>query len=191
LKLPVPGPLSAAEPRAVAITDTIQLVLVCLTLAVAGPLLMHEVGSFDAVAEFAPDAFFAPFGGIPVFLTIAHAATGISILVDPGFYQRIFAAKDLRQARNAMLIAINIAFAYDWLATAGGMMAAAAVDAADRHVDDRFLRARCGDQRCVRSLAAPGEAERIRSAGRRQEAVEVEILRLSLSNNLYYDKTKR
>ncbi len=130
---------------AVAITDTIQFILMCLTLAIAIPLLMGKVGGFDAVAEFAPETFFAPFGGIPIFLMIAYAATGISILVDPGFYQRIFAAKDFRQARNAMLIAIGVWIAYDWLVTAGGMMAAAAVDAgdlpADLHPNDALLAA--------------------------------------------------
>jgi len=130
---------------AVAITDTIQFILMCLTLAIAIPLLMGKVGGFDAVADFAPETFFAPFGGIPIFLMIAYAATGISILVDPGFYQRIFAAKDFRQARNAMLIAIGVWIAYDWLVTAGGMMAAAAVQAgdlpADIHPNDALLTA--------------------------------------------------
>jgi len=130
---------------AVAITDTIQFVLMCLTLAIAIPLMMGKVGGFDAVAEFAPETYFAPFGGIPVFLMIAYAATGISILVDPGFYQRIFAAKNFRQARNAMLIAIGVWIAYDWLVTAGGMMAATAVDAgdlpADLHPNDALLTA--------------------------------------------------
>jgi SSS family solute:Na+ symporter len=130
---------------AVAITDTIQFILMCLTLAIAIPLLMDEVGGFDAVASFAPETYFAPFGGIPVFLVIAYAATGISILVDPGFYQRIFAARDFRQARNAMLIAVGIWIAYDWLVTAGGMMAAAAVHSgalsADVHPNDALLTA--------------------------------------------------
>jgi SSS family solute:Na+ symporter len=130
---------------AVAITDTIQFVLMCLTLAIAIPLLMGKVGGFDAVADFAPDTYFEPFGGMPVFLMIAYAATGISILVDPGFYQRIFAAKDYRQARNAMLIAIGVWTAYDWLVVAGGMMAAAAVHSgilpADLHTNDALLAA--------------------------------------------------
>jgi SSS family solute:Na+ symporter len=130
---------------AVAITDTIQFILMCLTLAIAVPLLMGKVGGFEAVAEFAPDTFFAPFGGIPILLMFAYAATGISILVDPGFYQRIFAAKSAQQARNAMLIAIGVWIVYDWLVTAGGMMAAAAVHAgdlpADLHPNDALLTA--------------------------------------------------
>jgi len=130
---------------AVAITDTIQFVLMCLTLAVALPMLLGKVGGFDAVAAAVPETHFEPFGGIPIFLMIAYAATGISILVDPGFYQRIFAAKSFRQARTAMLVAIGVWIAYDWLVTAGGMLAATAVQAgslpADLHSNDALLTA--------------------------------------------------
>jgi SSS family solute:Na+ symporter len=65
--------------------------------------------------------------------------------VDPGFYQRIFAAKSFRQARTAMLVAIGVWIAYDWLVTAGGMLAATAVQAgslpADLHSNDALLTA--------------------------------------------------
>jgi SSS family solute:Na+ symporter len=128
---------------AVAITDTIQFVLMCLTLSIAIPILMSEVGGFDAIALVAPEGYFAPFGGIPIWLMIAYAATGLSILVDPGYYQRIFAARSPIQARNAMLISVGIWMAYDWLVTAGGMLARAGVAAgtipADIHTNDALL----------------------------------------------------
>ena len=130
---------------AVAITDTIQFVLMCLTLAIAIPMLMTEVGGFEAVAASAPDGYFAPLGGMPIWLMIAYTAAGLSILVDPGFYQRVFAAKSARQARNAMLISIFIWIFYDWLVTAGGMLAFAAVAngtlPADLHSNDALLAA--------------------------------------------------
>ncbi|MCZ6852827.1 MAG: hypothetical protein O7G86_02805, partial [Gammaproteobacteria bacterium] len=104
-----------------------------------------EVGGFDAVSVIAPDGYFDWFGGMPVCLMIAYAATGISILVDPGFYQRMFAAADYRMARNAMLISVFVWLAYDWLVTAGGMLAAAAVSSgalpADMHSNDALLMA--------------------------------------------------
>ena len=128
---------------AVAITDTIQFVLMCITLAIAIPILMWELGGFDAVAASAPEGYFALFGGIPIWLMIAYAATGISILVDPGYYQRIFAARSPDQARNAMLISLVIWMAYDWLVTAGGMLARAGVAAGvipgDIHSNDALL----------------------------------------------------
>ena len=130
---------------AVAITDTIQFVLMCLTLAIAIPLLMANVGGFEAVAAVAPASFFDLMGGIPIWLVIAYAATGISILVDPGFYQRVFAAKDYRQARNAMLVSVGVWLAYDWLVTAGGMLAVAGVSSGllpgDLHPNDALLTA--------------------------------------------------
>jgi SSS family solute:Na+ symporter len=128
---------------AVAITDTIQFVLMCITLAIAIPILLIELGGFDAIALVAPEGYFAPLGGIPIWLMIAYAATGISILVDPGYYQRIFAARSPQQARNAMLISLGIWIAYDWLVTAGGMLAragvAAGVISADIHSNDALL----------------------------------------------------
>ncbi|MBW2289192.1 MAG: sodium:solute symporter family protein [Deltaproteobacteria bacterium] len=130
---------------AVAITDTIQFILMCVTLAIAIPILLVELGGFEAVTLVAPEGYFAPFGGIPIWLMIAYAATGISILVDPGYYQRIFAARSPKQARNAMLISCGIWVAYDWLVTAGGMLARAGVAAgvipADIHSNDALLMA--------------------------------------------------
>ena len=130
---------------AVAITDTIQFILMCITLAIAIPILLVELGGFDAIALIAPEGYFAFFGGIPIWLMIAYAATGISILVDPGYYQRIFAARSPKQARNAMLISVFIWIAYDWLVTAGGMLARAGVAAgtipADIHSNDALLMA--------------------------------------------------
>lgn len=130
---------------AVAITDTIQFILMCITVSIAIPLLLVELGGFDAIALIAPDGYFKLFGGIPIWLMIAYAATGLSILVDPGYYQRVFAARTPKQARNAMLISLFIWMAYDWLVTAGGMLARAGVAAgtipADIHSNDALLMA--------------------------------------------------
>jgi SSS family solute:Na+ symporter len=128
---------------AVAVTDTIQFVLMCVTLAIAIPLLMSEVGGFETIAATVPESHFYILGGIPIWLMLAYAATGISILVDPGFYQRIFAARNFKSARNAMLIAVAIWILYDWLVTAGGMVAATMVAQgtlpAELHSNDALL----------------------------------------------------
>ncbi len=129
---------------AVAVTDTLQFVVMCLTLVIAIPILMGEFGGFDTVAAQVPASHFDLLGGIPIWLVIAYAATGISILVDPGFYQRIFAARSYKQARNAMLIALVVWGAYDWLVTAGGMLARTAVELsilAPMHSNDALLTA--------------------------------------------------
>ncbi|MCP3958716.1 MAG: hypothetical protein GY719_12755, partial [bacterium] len=115
------------------------------TLAIGVVLVMGDGGGFAAVEAFAPEGYFSPRGGMPIWLLIAYGATGISVLVDPGFYQRIFAARSARQARNAMLIAIAVWLAYDWLVVAGGMLAKTAVHQgilpADLHSNDALLTA--------------------------------------------------
>ena len=130
---------------AVAITDTIQFVLMSITVAIGVPLLMMEIGGFDAVQAAAPDGYFEPFGSLPIWLMLSYASLSLAILVDPGFYQRIFAAKSATQARNAMLGAIFVWTAYDWIVAAGGMLAMAAVAAqllpADMHTNDALLMA--------------------------------------------------
>lgn len=130
---------------AVAITDTIQFVLMCITVATGVILLMQEVGGFSAVEAVAPAGYFSPLGGMPIWLMLAYASLSISILVDPGFYQRIFAAKSVRQARNAMLLAIVVWNAFDWIVAAGGMLAMAAVKAgilpSDLHSNDALMAA--------------------------------------------------
>jgi SSS family solute:Na+ symporter len=128
---------------AVAVTDTIQFVLMCITVAIGVPLLMQELGGFDAGQAVAPEGYFKPFGAMPIWLMLAYASLSISILVDPGFYQRMFAAKSATQARNAMLGAILVWTAYDWIVAAGGMLAMTAVAVhilpADLHSNDALL----------------------------------------------------
>ena len=51
---------------AVAVTDTVQFVVMCLTLVIAIPILMGEFGGFDTVAAQVPPSHFEIFGGIPI-----------------------------------------------------------------------------------------------------------------------------
>ncbi|MEE9217704.1 MAG: sodium:solute symporter family protein [Acidobacteriota bacterium] len=130
---------------AVAITDTIQFVLMATTLAVAVPIVMMKTGSFIWSVNNLDSSYFDPLGGIPIWLVLTYAATGLSILVEPGFYQRIFAAKSFKMVRNAMLIGLVVWGAYDWCVTAIGMLARNAVAhgylSADIHPNEALLRA--------------------------------------------------
>jgi SSS family solute:Na+ symporter len=127
-----------------ALTDTVQFVLMCVTLAIAVPIVMGKVGGFEYIAQNLPDTFFRPLGSLPVWLVIVYAATGLTILVEPAFYQRIFAARSSREVRNALLIGILMWGAYDWCVTAGGMLARAAVHSgilpAGTHPNEALLR---------------------------------------------------
>jgi len=127
-----------------ALTDTVQFVLMCVTLGIAIPIVMGRVGGFGALEHSLPASYFQPLGGVPVWLVVVYAATGLTILVEPAFYQRIFAARSQRDVRNALLIGVVLWSAYDWCVTAGGMLARHAVDAgilpADTHPNEALLR---------------------------------------------------
>jgi SSS family solute:Na+ symporter len=110
-----------------AITDTLQFALMCITLAIALPFALELVGGFHWMLANMDAKYFAPAGEIPFTYRMALILTVLSVFVEPAFYQRIFAAKDERSVRNALLIGIVIWAAYDWAATILGMAAAAAV----------------------------------------------------------------
>jgi SSS family solute:Na+ symporter len=110
-----------------ALTDTVQFVLMCVTLGIAIPIVISHTGGFETVARTLPATYLEPLGGVPVWLVVVYAATGLSILVEPAFYQRIFAARSSKDVRNALLIGVLLWSAYDWCVTAGGMLARTAV----------------------------------------------------------------
>jgi solute:Na+ symporter, SSS family len=119
---------------AVAFTDTLQFVLMCATLGLAAILAVQGVGGFDAMEQRLPDTFFQPWGTYPTWLLLVFAGSALSALVEPAFYQRIFAAVDYRSVLIALLIGIVLWAAFDWVVTILGMAArAAGVDAEPRY----------------------------------------------------------
>ena len=112
---------------AVALTDSIQFVLMCVVLAMAFPFAMNLIGGFDSMIEVLEPSYFDTLGDMSIWLIIIYASTGLSILVEPTFYQRIFAAKSYKNVRNALVIGIFIWGSYDWIITILAMSAKVAV----------------------------------------------------------------
>jgi SSS family solute:Na+ symporter len=108
---------------AVALTDSIQFLMMCLVLAVAVPWTLSIIGGFDALFETLEPSYFDRMGDLSVLLVIIYASTGLTILVEPTFYQRIFAARSYRNVRNALIAGIFLWGAYDWTVTILGMVA--------------------------------------------------------------------
>ena len=112
---------------AVALTDSIQFVLMCVILAMAFPFAMNLIGGFDSMIDILEPSYFDTLGDMSIWLIIIYASTGLSILVEPTFYQRIFAAKSYKNVRNALVIGIFIWGSYDWIITILAMAAKVAV----------------------------------------------------------------
>ncbi|MCX7886305.1 MAG: sodium:solute symporter family protein [Verrucomicrobiae bacterium] len=111
-----------------AITDTIQFVLMCLTLAIVVVPALKLAGGFEGVRSHLPAAYLTHTGGVSGWLLLAWCCLALTVFVEPAFYQRIFAAKDVRQVTRALLIGIFLWAAYDWAVTIVGMAARAAVE---------------------------------------------------------------
>jgi len=108
-----------------ALTDTVQFVLMCATLAFACAVTLQGIGGLEGLEVALPESYFEPTGTYPPAVLIVFAATALSVLVEPAFYQRIFAARDMRSIVVALIIGIVLWAAFDWIVTIQGMAAAA------------------------------------------------------------------
>jgi len=103
------------------LTDTVQFLIMCVSLAVALPFVMQAVGGFEGIRAALGDAALSPLGSTPPLYSAAFALTALSVLVEPLFYQRIIAAHDARAVRRAFLWGVLLWAAYDWATMAVGM----------------------------------------------------------------------
>lgn len=117
-----------------AISDTIQFLLMCVSLAVAIPIAIDWVGGFSFVEALPVDPasnaqlHLTPTGGLSPWLIAAWTIGALTVFVEPAFYQRIFAARSTRSVVGAMLLGILLWAAYDWGVTMIGMIGRAAVE---------------------------------------------------------------
>jgi SSS family solute:Na+ symporter len=115
------------------LSDTIQFVLMCVSLAIVIPLAVQWVGGWDFVEHLPPrgeggeSLYMRHHGGLSPWMLAAWALTGLTILIEPAFYQRVFAAQDKRSVPRALLVGILLWASYDWGATLIGIIAQAAV----------------------------------------------------------------
>jgi len=98
----------------------------CVTLAIAAWLTLDDLGGMDGLQATLPVEYFSATGTYPPAILIVFAATALSVLVEPAFYQRIFAARNTRSILLALVIGILLWAAFDWIVTVQGMAAAAA-----------------------------------------------------------------
>ena len=108
---------------AVVLIDSIQFLFMCVVLALAVPFAMNFIGGFDKMIDILEPSYFDTMGDLSIWLIIIYASTGLAILVEPTFYQRIFAAKSYKNVRNALIIGIFIWGSYDWIITIIAMAA--------------------------------------------------------------------
>ncbi len=111
--------------RTVVFTDQVQFVLMYTGFAVMLAFLVAQNGGAGFLARRLPPAHLTWNGGNPPQAILVWYFIALSTLVDPGFWQRAYAARDPKVARNGVLISVACWMVFDFLTTTTGLYARA------------------------------------------------------------------
>ncbi len=115
--------------RSVVFTDQVQFVLMYLGFFIMLGFLVARHGTLPFLEQRLPATHFVWNGGNPAGAILVWYFIALSALVDPGFWQRAYAARDPRIARHGVLWSIACWIVFDFLTTATGMYARAVLPA--------------------------------------------------------------
>ncbi len=111
--------------RAVVFTDQVQFVLMYLGFALLLVFLVAQHGALPFLRAHLPPGHFTWHGGNPPQAIFVWYFIALSALVDPGFWQRAYAARDPKVARNAVLWSVACWAVFDFMTTMAGLYARA------------------------------------------------------------------
>ena len=111
--------------RTVVFTDQVQFVLMYLGFFMIVGFLVARHGGLGFLRAHLPATHFEWHGGNPPSAILVWYFIALSALVDPGFWQRAYAARDPAIAKRAVLGSIGCWIVFDFLTTATGMYARA------------------------------------------------------------------
>ncbi|HET7224571.1 MAG TPA: sodium:solute symporter family protein [Candidatus Eisenbacteria bacterium] len=111
--------------RTVVFTDQVQFVLMYAGFVLALGYLVAEHGGWGFLTHHLPATHFEWNGGNPPAAVLVWYFIALSALVDPGFWQRAYAARDPVVARRGVLWSIAFWMVFDFLTTFTGLYARA------------------------------------------------------------------
>lgn len=117
--------------RAVVYSDSIQFYVMCLSVFLVLVFSVSEFGALEFLTANLPKTHFDPTGGVGLATTFVWGFIALSTLVDPNFYQRVFAAKSEAVARKGILVSTVIWLCFDICTTFGAMYAKALIPEAE------------------------------------------------------------
>ena len=123
--------------RAVVYSDIAQFIAMYVAVAVVLLFSYLTYGGYDFLRQHLPDTHFTLLSGDPLLPTLVWGFIALSTLVDPNFYQRVFAARSLSVARRGILLTTCIWITFDLCTVLGAMYARAAypdLDAANAYL---------------------------------------------------------
>ena len=111
--------------RTVVFTDQVQFVLMYAGFVIMLAFLVAQHGGLSFLRRTLPPTHFTWHGGNPPQAILVWYFIALSTLVDPGFWQRAYAARDPQVARRGVLWSIVCWALFDFLTTSTGMYARA------------------------------------------------------------------
>ena len=121
--------------RTVVFTDQVQFVLMYAGFVVMLAFLVARHGGIHFLAVALPPSHFTWHGGNPPQAILVWYVIALSTLVDPGFWQRAYAARDPAVAQRGVLISVGCWIVFDFLTTTTGLYARAVLP----HLGDAVL----------------------------------------------------
>ncbi len=117
--------------KAVVWTDTIQFVLMYLGMLVIIPFAYAKYGGWEFIQSHVPESHFSITGSWSWQEIFAWFLIAFWTMVDPGFYQRTYAAKNSKTAFQGVLISIIFWLVFDLAVSLAGFYAYAALPGID------------------------------------------------------------
>jgi len=117
--------------RAVIYIELMQFVLMCLSVAVVIPFAVFKLGGASYLRARLPAGHLSPAGHSSPQELVVWALIALSTLVDPGWYQRCYAAASPRVARLGILCSVGFWALFDVCTTFAGIYARAALPGVD------------------------------------------------------------
>jgi SSS family solute:Na+ symporter len=112
---------------AVAVTDMVQFTVMWLGMIVALPIALYKMGGWSHILAMNPEWHLDPSGGSLSWVIMAvYATMGLTVMVEPVFYQRFFAARDHKTAVRGFVALITIWILIDKVLMAFGLVGWAA-----------------------------------------------------------------
>ena len=111
--------------RAMLMTDSLQFLMMFIGFIVLLVAAVMTYGGLDFLQSHLPTAHFSASGGNSPGYVALWYIIAMATLVEPAFYQRCFAARSEKVARNGILISILFWILFDFLTTFCGMYARA------------------------------------------------------------------
>ncbi|MHB8995658.1 MAG: sodium:solute symporter family protein [Armatimonadota bacterium] len=107
--------------------NIVQFVLMFIGFALILPYCYSNLGGFDFLRAQVPATHLTWHGGNSTQYIVAWFFIALWTLVDPGFHQRCYAAKDPKTAQRGVLVSILFWIVFDFMTTMAGLYARAAL----------------------------------------------------------------